>query len=188
MTDFLYYIDVNIFYFINQTISFKFLDKFFLIITDVKHWYIAYIILWFILFLKGGRTGKIAAIGAIILIAFSDQLSSHLLKNVITRVRPCHVLENVKLLVSCKNSFSFPSSHAVNNFALAVFMLRLFPKYKWILIIIASLVAISRPYLGLHYPSDILGGAVIGSVFGYIFSIAAYRLDKYFDKRKLWKT
>ena len=188
MIEFLYSIDVNIFYFINQTLSSKFLDKFFLIITDVKHWYITYLLLWLTLFIKGRRIGKIAAVGAIILIAFSDQVSSNFLKDLITRIRPCNALENVKLLLSCKGSYSFPSSHAVNNFALAVFMLRLFPKYKWILLITASFVALSRPYLGLHYPSDILGGAVIGAIIGYIFAAAALKLDKYFDKRKLWES
>lgn len=183
MTDFLYSIDVNLFYFINQTISVKFLDKFFLIITDVKHWYIAYIILWFILIFKGGRIGKIAAVGAILLITVSDQFTSHFLKDIIARVRPCHVIEDARMLVSCKGSYSFPSAHAVNNFALAVFMLRLFPKYKWILLIVASLVALSRPYIGVHYPSDIVAGALIGSAIGYLFSIGALKFENYLNKR-----
>lgn len=184
MTDFLYSIDVNLFYFINQTLSVKFLDKFFLIITDVKHWYIAYIILWSMLLIKGGRMGKIAAVSAILLITISDQLSSNLIKGLVERVRPCHVLENVRMLVSCKNSYSFPSSHAVNNFALAVFMLRLFPKYKWILLTVATLVALSRPYIGVHYPSDIAAGAILGSAIGYLMSIAAFKFDAYLTNRK----
>ncbi len=183
MADFFYSIDVWLFYLINQTISAKFLDKFFLILTDVKHWYIAYIILWSILYFKGGRLGKIAAIGSILLITVSDQFNSHFLKHLVERVRPCHVLDNVRLLVSCKSSYSFPSSHATNNFAIAFFMLRLFPKYKWILIVVASLVALSRPYVGVHYPSDIAAGAILGAGIGYLFSIAAVRIDSYLEKR-----
>ncbi|MBN1301484.1 MAG: phosphatase PAP2 family protein [Melioribacteraceae bacterium] len=185
MTEFIYSIDVSLFHFLNDTISNRLFDKFFLIITDVKNWYIAYIILWFICFFKGGRIGKIASLSSIVLIALSDQFSSALLKNTIQRIRPCHVLDNVNLLVSCKNSYSFPSSHAVNNFAIAVFFSRIFPKYKWILLITATLVAISRPYIGIHYPSDAIGGAIIGSVIGYLFSLAAEKINNYFQDKKL---
>lgn len=184
MIDFLYSIDTSVFYFLNNTISVKFLDKFFLIITDVKHWYIAYIILWFLCFLKGGRIGKIAAIGAIILITVSDQLNSNVLKHLFERVRPCHVLDDVRLLVSCKGSYSFPSSHAFNNFAISLFFLTIFPRYKYPLLIGATLVAISRPYIGIHYPSDVLAGAVFGAGFGYLFALAALKLDNYFETRK----
>jgi undecaprenyl-diphosphatase len=181
--DFLYTIDVNVFYFINHTLSVKFLDKFFLIITDVKNWYITYIILWCIIFFKGGRKGKIAAIGAIFLIVISDQVSSVIIKNLIARARPCHVLESVKLLVSCKSSYSFPSSHAVNNFAIAVYFLNIFPKYKWILLTTAFLVALSRPYIGIHYPSDIFAGALIGSAIGYLFFLLIRKIDVFFEKK-----
>ncbi len=184
MIDFLFSIDSAIFYFINQTLSLKFLDKFFLIITNVKHWYIAYIILWFFCFLKGGRVGKIAAIGAIILITVSDQLNSNLIKDLFARERPCHVLEDVRLLVSCKGSYSFPSSHAFNNFAISVFFLTIFPKFKWVLLISASLVALSRPYIGVHYPSDILAGAILGSALGYVFALAALKINSYIVRGK----
>jgi membrane-associated phospholipid phosphatase len=60
---------------------------------------------------------------------------------------------------------------------------RLFPKFKWAFFITAFLLALSRVYLGLHYPSDIAAGAVIGSVFGYLFSIAALKIDEYFKQR-----
>jgi undecaprenyl-diphosphatase len=184
MIDFFYNIDVGIFYFINQTISVKFLDKFFLIITDVKHWYIAYLVLLGICFTKGGRIGKIAVLGAIILITISDQLNSNFLKHLFERIRPCHVLEDVRMLVSCKSSYSFPSSHAFNNFALSFYFMTIFPKYKWLLIIAASLVALSRPYIGVHYPSDILVGAVLGGALGYAAAVTTQKIDNYIELRK----
>jgi undecaprenyl-diphosphatase len=64
-----------------------------------------------------------------------------------------------------------------------VFFYKLFPKLKWAVFISASLVALSRVYIGVHYPSDILGGAVIGSAFGYIFAIAALKLDQIIDDK-----
>jgi len=181
MINALYSFDLTIFYFFNHTISTGFLDKFFSIITDVKNWYIAYIILAGIAFFKGGTRGKIAVIGLIILIVVTDQTGYRLLKETIERLRPCVALTDVITPVGCAGSFSFPSNHALNNFAAAVFLFRLFPNYKWIFFIVAILVSVSRIYLGVHYPSDVLGGALIGAAFGYLFSIAALKIDEYFS-------
>ncbi len=178
MIEFFYGIDRAIFYFINHTLSNPLFDKFFPFITDVKHWFIAYIILWLIVFVKGGNKGKIAAVGALILIAASDQFSSHLLKNLFERIRPCNVLPNVNLLVFCSGSYSFPSSHAVNNFAIAAYFSRLFPKFRAVLYSVAAVVAFSRSYVGVHYPSDIIAGALIGFAVGYLFSEIIIFIEK----------
>lgn len=182
MADFFYSIDLSVFYFINHTIANPVFDKFFGHITDVKHWYLVYIILLGISFFKGGRLGKIAAIGALVLITFSDQFSSNFLKNLVERIRPCNALPDARIILGCTGSYSFPSSHALNNFAAAVFFYRLFPKLKWVLLISAVLVAFSRPYLGLHYPSDILFGGLLGAGIGYVFSLGAIKINKYLER------
>ncbi len=183
--DFLYSIDLSIFYFFNYTLSSGLLDKFFSIITNVNNWYIAYVILLGISFTKGGTKGKLAVLGIILLIIVTDQTGYRLLKEYFARPRPCNALTDVLTPLGCTGSFSFPSNHALNNFAAAMFFYRLFPKLKWVLFITASLVAISRVYLGLHYPSDIFGGAVIGLAFGYLFATGVLFLEKYFIDRKL---
>jgi len=188
MTDFLYNIDLQIFYFINHTLSNKLFDKFFPFITEIKHWYLAYIILWSILFFKGGRLGKITAVTILLAITFSDQFSSHFLKDIFQRVRPCNFLPDVRLLVSSTDSFSFPSSHAVNNFTIAFLVMRIFPKYKWILLTSAFLVSFSRPYVGVHYPSDIFFGGLIGASVGYGFSYLVKWADKWFENKNLLKS
>ena len=182
--DFLYSIDLAIFYFLNHTISTGFLDKFFSIITDVNKWYIAYLILVGIAFFKGGRRGKIAVIGLILMIIVTDQTGYRILKEMIMRVRPCNALIDAITPVGCAGGYSFPSNHALNNFAAAIFLMRLFPNYKWIFLVVATLISISRIYLGVHYPSDVIGGALIGVAFGYLFSIAALKVDHYFNKNK----
>lgn len=170
MIDFLYNIDKSLFYFINGTLSNPLFDKIFPFITDVKHWFIAYIILWLALVIKGDKHARIVGFGAILLIALSDQISSNLLKNYFGRIRPCNVLPDVNILVFCSGSFSFPSSHAVNNFAVAAYFVRFFPKYKTAFYTVAVLMAFSRPYVGVHYPSDVIFGSIIGFLIGYLFA------------------
>jgi len=184
MLDILYSIDLEIFYFINHTLSNPLFDKLMPYLTDVRHWYITYLVLILICYFKGGRIGKIAAVGTIFLIIASDQFSSSFLKNLIGRIRPCNVLPDVNTFANCSGSFSFPSSHAVNNFAAAFFFYRLFPNLKWILISVAALMAFTRPYVGVHYPSDIIAGALIGSGIGYLFSYIALKIESYFKLKE----
>ncbi len=183
MADFLYSIDLSVFYFFNHTLSTGVLDKFFSLITNVNNWYIAYIILLGISFFLGGRIGKIAAIGVLLLIAFSDQLGHRVIKEIFQRIRPCNYLSDAITPLGCTGSYSFPSNHALNNFAAATFYSILFPKLKSILFVTASLIAISRVYLGLHYPSDILAGALLGCAFGYIFALAAIKINSFIEKK-----
>jgi len=184
MLEFFYNIDSWLLHFINNTLSNPLFDKFFPFITEVKNWYVAYIILFLILVIKGGRIGRIASIALIILIIASDQFSSFFLKNLIARVRPCNVFTDLNVLVTCTESFSFPSSHAVNNFAAAMFFAKIFPRLKWSFFIVATLLAFSRPYVGVHYPLDIVGGALIGLFFGYIFAFLVLKIDNLFTQRK----
>ncbi len=188
MVDFLYSIDLSIFYFFNHTLSNGVFDKFFTIITSVNNWYIAYVILLLISFIKGGTKGKLAVAGVILLIVVTDQTGYKILKEFFERIRPCNALSDVITPLGCTGSYSFPSNHAVNNFAAAVFYFKLFPNLKYPLFITASLVAISRVYLGLHYPSDILGGAIIGIAFGYLFAVLVLKIDSKVNSMKNIKT
>jgi len=184
MLDFFYSLDLAVFYLFNHSLSTPVLDKFFSILTNVNNWYIAYIILLGIVFKKGGLRGKIAVVLVILLIVATDQLGHKVIKEIFQRIRPCNALTDVITPLGCNGTYSFPSNHALNNFAAAMFFTRLFPKFKWILFITASLIALSRVYLGLHYPSDIIGGAIIGSAFGYIFATIALFIDQLLSKKK----
>jgi len=104
------------------------------------------------------------------LVVLSDQLSSSVLKQLFDRARPCHtvngipIVPEVRLLVGCGSGRSFPSSHAVNNFAVATLFVMYYRRWGWAFFTWASLVALSRVAIGVHYPSDILGGALIGVI------------------------
>lgn len=162
-------IDNSIFYFINVTLANPVTDAIMPFITVEKHWFIFYAIMWLYLVIAGGKKGRTVALLVILLVAITDQFSSHFIKDFVQRIRPCHVLQGVHLLVGCTDSFSFPSSHAVNNFAGALFFSHFYPKMKYAFYTGAILMALSRVFCGVHYFSDILGGAIIGLLIGWGF-------------------
>lgn len=109
-----------------------------------------------------------------LLITLSDQLSVHLFKEVFQRLRPCHdprIADLVHIINGkCGGSFGFVSSHAANSFAIASFTLLLLNNrlYSGLIIFWATVVSYSRVYLGVHFPGDIIGGAILGMVIGFI--------------------
>jgi undecaprenyl-diphosphatase len=183
MSEFLYSIDLSILYFFNHTLSAGFPDRFFLTITNVNNWYIAYAILLGICFFKGGTKGKLAVAGIILLIIVTDQFSHKVLKELFLRPRPCNSLSDLITPAGCSGTYSFPSNHAFNNFAAAAFFFLLYKNLKWILFTTAFLVSLSRVYLGLHYPSDILSGALLGILFGYVFALGVIKVNGIISKK-----
>lgn len=119
---------------------------------------------------------------SIILIGFTDQVTN-VFKYGFERLRPCHEasLEGIMRLAksSCGGLYSFFSGHASNSFALAAFFYGLLrvtlPRLRWLLFILAALIAYSRVYLGVHYPLDIFCGCIFGLSIGtFFFRLSAY--------------
>jgi len=172
MIELLYSLDVTLFTFLNQTLANPVGDFLWPFITDYDRYPVVRLLLlavWLGLLIGGGKRGRTAALLLVLLLVCSDQLSSSVIKPVFQRARPCHtvegvpVLQRVHLLVPCGGGKSFPSSHAVNNFAVATLFAFFYRRWTWAFFTWATLVALSRVTVGVHFPSDILGGAVLGA-------------------------
>lgn len=109
---------------------------------------------------KLGGTVILALIGSAI-------VNNLILKNVVARVRPYEVIEGLKLIIPKQSDLSFPSGHAGASFAVATVIAGMTKKcYGYFAIILATLIALSRLYVGVHYPTDVLCGTVDGILIG----------------------
>jgi undecaprenyl-diphosphatase len=122
-----------------------------------------------------GKKGFWWFLGAVSLVAFSDLISSHLIKDYFERPRPCRdpfLVHQIRFLAKyCGANGSFTSSHAVNHFAFAAYgyftLGKNSPWFKY-LFIWAAIIAYSQVYVGVHFPSDVLVGGFLGMLFGWI--------------------
>lgn len=167
--------DTSLFFFINKDMQNAVLDAALPFITDRAKF--LYVLLAVIPIFKKPRKGLLVFILCLIGIAASDS-SGNILKHAFERPRPCQVLESVRLLSGCGRSFSMPSNHAVNAFAFAVifgffFRIAAIPSLS-----LAVLVGLSRIYIGVHYPSDVIAGALWGSTVGFIVILLYLRLSQ----------
>ena len=103
-----------------------------------------------------------------------------LIKNLVARPRPYRVLENLTILIKEPGEYSFPSGHTASSFAAAVVLFMLLPrKYGVPAMIMAFLIGISRLYVGVHYPTDVMAGMVMGT----LLAIGAVKLVSFFNEK-----
>jgi undecaprenyl-diphosphatase len=150
------------FYWINRDQANAFFDRLMPFLSADGNFKILFLVVFAALLVFGGRRARTAALLTIPLLALSDQLSSHLLKQAFERVRPCGVLPDVRLLAGCSGSFSMPSSHAANTGAAAIHFALSYPRLWLPLGLVAFAVGYSRVYVGVHYPADVLVGFLVG--------------------------
>jgi undecaprenyl-diphosphatase len=155
-------IDTQLFFLLNTRIANPVLDVVMPFVTHLHNWTIPIAVLVVYLIVAQGKKGRMVIVLVVVTLIITDQLSSFVFKPWIGRVRPCHMLEQVRLLVNCGGRFSFPSSHATNMAGFATIFTLFYRKYGIIFWAIALLIGFSRIYVGVHYPGDVLFGLVLG--------------------------
>jgi undecaprenyl-diphosphatase len=143
-----------------------------------EFWYFFYLFLLVFALYNFGIKGCWWAVSLIMTVIIGDLFSSSLVKSLIWRFRPCRdpdLADQVRVLVNyCPQSSSFTSSHACNHFAAAWFIfitLNQTGSWRWFLFVWAFIICYAQVYVGVHFPLDILGGAILGTAIGYGMTI-----------------
>jgi membrane-associated phospholipid phosphatase len=162
---------------VNQQWTNSFFDSFFILIREAEFWAPFYLFLLVFAALNFSKKGWWWILGFILTVSISDIISSHIIKEVIFRPRPCAdsvIGPYVRFIARyCPVSSSFTSSHACNHFAMANFIFLTFsPTSKWwrMIYLWAACISYAQVYVGVHYPSDIFCGAIVGLFIGYYMS------------------
>ena len=172
--------DIAGFHLIALNLQNGFFDSLMPFITDKWNFIAPLALLSLYLIFFRPRRDLILAISAVAVVLLADG-TTQIFKDLVQRIRPCHVFQQVQLLhgAICTDSFSFPSNHASNTFALAAFISYNYRKLAIPSFLIAILVGYSRIYLTAHYPTDVLAGAAWGMLLGFTVAMVAGRLMRF---------
>ncbi|MGN0156613.1 MAG: phosphatase PAP2 family protein [Lachnospiraceae bacterium] len=132
-------------------------------ITHLGDMGIIWIVISLLLLLRKGT--RRAGMMSLISLALCFCVTNLFLKNLFNRIRPYEVVNGLELLIEKQKDFSFPSGHSASSFASAVVLYKTLPKrYGVIILGMAFIISLSRLYVGVHYPSDVIAGIMIGTI------------------------
>ena len=168
--------DKQLFLFLNHDLSNPLFDAVLPYFRDSVFWAPLYIFIGAFLLLNYGQKGFWWCIGFLCTIAIADMIGTRVFKEGFDRLRPCQdpfFYQEVRLLLKhCSTSASFVSNHAANHFGIATFISLTFSpsigNWKWLLYLWAFFIAFAQVYVGVHYPADIFGGALLGIMAGVL--------------------
>lgn len=170
-------LDGNLLLWIQEYVRQEWMTPFWTFVTslgDVGWFWIAVSVLLLI-----PKSTRKVGVMALISIGIGALITNVALKNLVARTRPYEVIEGLHLLIEPQSDFSFPSGHSCASFAAAMVYYRMFPKkYGVPAVVLAALIACSRLYVGVHYPSDVVVGVCIGVFSAWISYKMVQRIEK----------
>ena len=177
MPDFLLNLDRHLFYLINHQLSNPFFDFLMPLMRNPKFWIPLYLFIITFSIWRYKKQGIILVVFLALAVGFADYTSASIIKPAVTRLRPCRdpvTASNDINRVTCGTGYSFPSTHATDHFAIALFLsCPFYKRWKWVLpatLIWAAIICLAQVYVGVHYPLDVTGGAIYGSLVGVLFA------------------
>ncbi|HAC24904.1 MAG TPA: phosphatase PAP2 family protein [Cytophagales bacterium] len=183
--------DRELFLFLNGLHT-EWLDPLMMLFTQTQFWVPLYLFLIYLIFKNFGNEGWFVLAGVVVTILLADQITSSLMKPFFARLRPSHEpsLAGLVHLVDgyAGGRYGFASSHAANTFGTAWFIWKLFgTRYRWIglMFVWCTLMTYTRVYLGVHYPGDVIVGALVGIGSGAIGWQVYQALRKKFKSQDL---
>ena len=177
MIEYINELDGNILLWIQEHCRIDSLNEIVIFITHLGDAGILWIVLGFLLLI--GRKTRATGVSTYVALGLSFLFNNLFLKNLIARQRPYEVVEGLTRLIEAQVDYSFPSGHAANSMVAAMVIFLLLPKkYSWMVVVLAVLISLSRLYVGVHYPSDVIGGMVSGMVIAGLVVCVAKRTRK----------
>ncbi|MET0634446.1 MAG: phosphatase PAP2 family protein [Chitinophagaceae bacterium] len=161
---------------INTDLANPFLDSVMPFVRNPPNWAPLYLFLIMFALLNFKTKGLWWTLFLLVTVALCDMTGNNIFKKGFERLRPCNQPDfamQVRLLADhCSTGFSFISNHAANHFGIAMFFYlttrRLIGRWSLLGFAWAALISLAQVYIGIHYPFDIIGGALLGLLFGYL--------------------
>jgi len=186
MIDQLKQLDHHLFYLVNHGMGNSFFDWLMPGLRNPKAWIPLYICIIGFCIYSYKKTG-IYLIILLAMAAGATDLTGNIIKHSVKRLRPCNSPQMASIIterVPCGSGYSFTSSHASDHFAVAIFLGAVFykrNKWLWIPAVLwAASICFAQVYVGLHYPADVLAGALLGSVMALLFAFIFKKLNPEF--------
>lgn len=174
VVDWLTQADRALFYLVNKELAVVWLDNTMLLLRQAYTWIPLYFFFLIFFYTNCKKYFFPIVLFTLVTFALSDFVSASILKPMIGRIRPCHdpsLQFTIRHLAACGGIFSMPSSHASNHFGLAAFWFLVIKKTlnrKWYwLWVWAFIICYSQIYAGVHFPADIITGALLGTAIAY---------------------
>jgi undecaprenyl-diphosphatase len=179
-------LDQQLFHYINTTMTDPFWNKIAPVLTDLHKQPLVMtavfplaLAIWF--WYQRGRAVKTLFL-IILSVGMSDALCYRVIKPMVNRARPMDAGIEVQLRTTPHSGKSFPSNHAANNFSAATILSIVYPEARLIFFLAATVVALSRVYVGVHFPLDVFAGAIIGMIIALL--VMEFFGDRWIGRQK----